>query len=968
VRGANSEDGLNWVSTSTYIKAPDPTRALNIQVVPAKKSFRPGEVATYTVSAKDSKGRPQRAEVSLGFVDKAIYSLANDETPDPTDFFYGARPDRVATTWFLPRELQGGSYQRIEKAVPVRQNFQDTAYWNPFVVTSANGTATLKFAFPDNLTTWRATARGITSDTKVGSSTRETLVTKPLLVRLELPRFLVQHDRVRAQVIVQNNTKSAQNVRVSLHGDTAQIVAVGDEQNGAQSGQVAAGQSASFYWTIGTDEMPRDRQLSFTATARADNTSETFDDSTDAMKLSLPVKPHGVRVRSWQAGVLEGARTSESVSLKAPANEIANATRLDINFSPSLAGPMLAALPELQGYPYGCTEQTLSRFVPTVVAARALRRLGKPLPANMKDVPKMVRIGLTTLRGYQHSDGGWGWWKDDDTDPFLTAYAVYGLSLARDAGFEVDRNTLLRGMRSLQEQFGKETWRRALSSTRLDGNANDNDNATQITSDTRAWMMLAFATAQATVRPTNGELNADDYAGAVFKVRSELSNYGLASLTLAYAKMKTSALQNSTITLRDKALLAYLNREYKSKLGNEVIVYLNEASARYYYRDARTHAPAFIDIPKNGLVVPRSKAIEYSKLAGYSDNTLKPLFKSDASALTTLVAQLEASATRETLPNGPGAHWAAREDDKQTGGWMASDVETTSLAIQALVAAKPNSPLILPAVRWLMNARRGNLWETTKDSAQAVIALADYIQTSNELAPNETVRVLVNGELQKTVRFTAADIGAPDQTIRLEGLSGDAQITFERDGQGAVYYAAHQTAYTSDGLDSREDNGFSIQRHYAILNSEGHWREVTGAIPSGQSVRVELSIVTRRPREYVLVEDPIPAGFEILPSEDQSAWKVEQLVDPDCDCKTVTLDPPPGWNRFPQSRRDDHDDRIAFFASYLYGSDEHPGQYLIRYILRPETVGSRVALPARIEAMYAPDINGRSAQTQADVQ
>ena len=378
-------------------------------------------------------------------------------------------------------------------------------------------------------------------------------------------------------------------------------------------------------------------------------------------------------------------------------------------------------------------------------------------------------------------------------------------------------------------------------------------------------------------------------------------------------------------------------------------------------------------VPKNGLIVPREAASAFQKLEGYTDSGKstsagKPIFIGDRTALTTLVAQLEASATRQTLANGPGAHWTAREEDKQSGGWMASDVETTSLAIQALVAAKPNSPLLLPAVRWLMNARRGNLWETTKDSAQAVIALADYIQTSNELAPNETVRVLVNGELKKTVRLTAADIGAPDQTIRLEGLSGDAQVTFERDGQGAVYYAAHQTAYTSDNLDSREDNGFSIQRRYAILNGEGHWREVTGAIPVGQSVRVELSIVTKRPREYVLVEDPIPAGFEILPSEDQSAWKPEQLVDPDCDCKTVTLDPPPGWNRFPMTRRDDHDDRIAFFASYLGGSEEHPGQYLIRYILRPETAGSRVALPAGIEAMYAPDINGRSAQTQADVQ
>ena len=950
-----SEDNSSeWVSTSSYIKAPDLSRNLNIQITPNKKQFRPGETAIYTISAKDGTGRPQKSEVSIGFVDRAIYTLANDETPNPQDFFYGPREDRVDTSYFLPRELQGGSYQRIERAVPVREKFEDTAYWNPFVTTNANGTATLKVAFPDNLTTWRATARGITTDTKVGSSTRETLVTKPLLVRLELPRFLVQDDRVEAQVIVQNNTASAQKVRVSLRGDGATTQA-SEETKGAQVGQIAAGGSQSFFWTVGSEEMPLSRNVSFTATARADGAAESFDDTSDAMKLTLPMRAHGVRVRQWTAGSVAVDAMSAGATIPVVADAIANADRLDINYAPTLAGPILDALPQLQSYPYGCTEQTLSRFVPTLVAARTLKTLGKPLPAEMKELPKMVAAGLKTLREYQHSDGGWGWWKDDDTDPFLTAYAIYGLSLAQEAGYDIDRDLILRGVRSLQNQFSSELKR---SSTRSDAN-------NIIASDTRAWMMLAFSTAISTFRITTDEIKSDDYLGAVFKVRDELSPYGLASLTAAYARAATSSTRE-TATLRGKALMTYLNREYKTKMMKGSQTYRSETSKRLYYRDQNAQ-PVFIDIPVGGLVVPLSAAKDLAKVEGYNLNKTLALQGSNAN-LQTLISQLEASAKTENSPRGQVTFWAAREDDKQSGGWMGSDIETTSLGIQALLRAKPQSEKILPAVRWLLDQRRGDLWESTKDSAQAVIALSDFLRVNqDELSPDETVRVLVNGDAKQSARFTSAATDALTQTLRVDGLANNANIVFEKSGRGAVYFSAQRTSFTRNGLDKKEDNGFQIERRYAVQNAQGLWRDIPsesgiGDVPLGVPVRVELRVSTNKPREYVLVEDNLPSGFELSASDDESAWNVEQIVDPNCDCKNITVDPPAGWARFPTDRREDHDDRVALFASYLDGDAKNTGQYLVRYVVRAESKGTRVALPARVETMYRPDINGRSSQ------
>jgi uncharacterized protein YfaS (alpha-2-macroglobulin family) len=236
-----TSQGRQWAQDSAYVRAVSPAQSLNIAIRPDKREYRPGTKATYAISVKDGLGRPQKADVSFGLVDKAIYSLAADETPSPIEFFFGTRENRVSTTWQFPGEVAGGSYQRIEQAVPVRRNFQDTAFWNPFVLTNAQGLATLSIDLPDNLTQWRATARGLTADTRAGSAIDEITVTKPLLTRLIVPRFTSQTDRVRAQVIVQNNTPGALPVRVSLRGDKIQVLAATDEVKGAQSRTVAAG-------------------------------------------------------------------------------------------------------------------------------------------------------------------------------------------------------------------------------------------------------------------------------------------------------------------------------------------------------------------------------------------------------------------------------------------------------------------------------------------------------------------------------------------------------------------------------------------------------------------------------------------------------------------------------------------------------------------------------------------------------
>ena len=86
----------------------------------------------------------------------------------------------------------------------MRRDFPDTAYWHPGVVTDAEGQAVVSLTLPDNLTRWRALARAVSLDTRVGETMTAITVTQDLIVRPSLPRFLIQGDVARLRAIAHN--------------------------------------------------------------------------------------------------------------------------------------------------------------------------------------------------------------------------------------------------------------------------------------------------------------------------------------------------------------------------------------------------------------------------------------------------------------------------------------------------------------------------------------------------------------------------------------------------------------------------------------------------------------------------------------------------------------------------------------------------------------------------------------------
>ena len=90
-----------------------------------------------------------------------------------------------------------------------------------------------------------------------------------------------------------------------------------------------------------------------------------------------------------------------------------------------------------------------------------------------------------------------------------------------------------------------------------------------------------------------------------------------------------------------------------------------------------------------------------------------------------------------------GAHW--NEADRDYWNWN-TDTRTTAIALETFVTLKPDSDLIPNIVRYLMVQRQADAWETTQETAWAVMSLTDWMVASGELNPNYSYDAQLNGD------------------------------------------------------------------------------------------------------------------------------------------------------------------------------------------------------------------------------
>ena len=520
------------------VVVPPVKQFLSIDVLPDKGEVLPGGEGTLRVRTRTHDGEPVSAEVALALVDDSVAAIQGDYAGDPRAFFFGerrqiwvrtqssfeqrryaklvlgekgqlkdlreARSDdgnarggrfgmrdemsqvmRKSAAYRGPGESPaasapanqamalGGALEmdsekkerggegEPEAAVQVRTDFRETALWKPDLVTDAKGEATIQVKYPESLTRWKATARASTGDARFGIGSATTRTQKPLLARLEAPRFFVVGDEATISGLFDNRTESSLKVKPALSAEGLDVLT-----EAPATIDVPAGGEVRVDWKV---------RVVVAGTAKL-RLSARAGELSDGMEKEFAMEPHGIDALVARALKMSG--DDLAFALDVPAARRKETTRFVVQVAPSLAVTMLDALPYLVDYPYGCTEQTLSRFLPAAIVAKTLRERGLSTedamarafggieretagathPKGKKNLEKldaMIRQGLDRLYDFQHGDGGWAWWKEGDSDPFMTAYVVWGLSLARDAGVEIRGGVVERGAQYLSLEIVK---------------------------------------------------------------------------------------------------------------------------------------------------------------------------------------------------------------------------------------------------------------------------------------------------------------------------------------------------------------------------------------------------------------------------------------------------------------------------------------------------------------------------------
>ncbi|MBO0857571.1 MAG: alpha-2-macroglobulin [Chloracidobacterium sp.] len=791
-----------------------------------------------------------------------------------------------------------------EPAVQVRSDFRSTVFWQPDVVTDKDGKAVVKVKFPDSLTRWRATARVATEGNQFGVASATARTKQPLIVRLQAPRFFVAGDLATVSAVINNNTDQPMIVAPSLSAEGVTITGAPPDGNPVE---VKANGEARIDWMVAAQQAGNAK---LKVTARDGKHA-------DAMERDFTVHEHGIEKLVARSGKLRG--DDITVKLDLPKERDRETTMLTVQITPSMAVTMLDALPYLIDYPYGCTEQTMSRFLPAAITAKTLKDLNlntetvmsrmfggvepeyadKTHPKGNKNfqlLDDMIKQSLDRLYNFQHSDGGWGWWKEDDSDHFMTAYVVWGLTLAREAGVQIKTDVLERGVNFLDKEIVEE----------------------ETSYDRQAWMLHALASYYASSKGREvGAFQSKAFQN-LWGNREKLNAYTRALLALSAhylgyrdeAKTLVRNLENGV--KMDTAPDTSIIQTTQSRTQPDVISAAHWGEDGIYWRwsDGGVEATAFA-LRALLAIEPGHKLIE--------------------------------PVTNWLVKNRRGAQWSNTRDTAITvltlneylraSGELASDLEYELLFNGQRIAANK-------------------------------ITAADALGAPSRF------------EIHNLRRELLSDGG---NEIRIKRLSGQGPIYFS--AQARFFSREEPVAEAGNEIFVRRQY-YKLVARPTLLKGYVYERELLGngqTVKSGERVEAVITIEAKNNYEYLLFEDLKPAGLEAVELRSGSPLYAREMKSGAVTRKFAAypevideageqgeLSPEENANytgRRSWVYQELRDRKVALFIDKL-----PEGVWEIRYKLRAETPGRFHALPVVGHAMYAPEIRANGVETRLNVE
>ena len=474
----------------TYLRI-EVDSTLQVTVTSDQPIYEPGETATVTIRVTDAKDNPISAVLAVSFVDSSVYGVEPDPESESEHFDESSYWPSVLTVaswksrqelwWFWWYEeyniLRGGLYwgydddtflfraptemrpeteaQDVgngeksnspseEKGEKIRDNLPENAFWNPSVIIES-GFWEMKITLPDTIGEWTVRVV-VTTKAGIGVLEKNTFKTfLPFFVEINKDPYVLQDDVFIIRGIVYNYLE--EQVNISLRLDTEKgVLLLGYEE---QHVLLPSGFLGSIGWACLAEDSGY-----FNITLFGSTTVSNGTEFKDAIRKPLNVLPNGVSFEAKESGFVT-SNPSFSYEKYEEAVQATEFLQLTLGFGTAA----ISSWERLVGYPYGCVEQTTSRLIPNALVLQYLAESGQLDNKTEEELHDMIVTGLSRLYSFQHKDGGWGWWYDDESKVFMTSIALYCLGLINDTGILVDPTVIGKGLQYLTtHQRGDGHW------------------------------------------------------------------------------------------------------------------------------------------------------------------------------------------------------------------------------------------------------------------------------------------------------------------------------------------------------------------------------------------------------------------------------------------------------------------------------------------------------------------------------
>ncbi|MEO1553598.1 MAG: alpha-2-macroglobulin [Pseudomonadota bacterium] len=430
-----------------YVPVNMENRTFNVEIE-APELIRPGRDETITVSV--SGGPREKAFVTLAAVDEGILRLTKFSSPDPTDWFFGKKALGLSLyddygrlldpNLGLPAEVRTGGDQLGGEGLSVVPT-QTVSLFSGIVEIGRGGEVDIDFKVPEFNGELRLMAVAWSAN-GLGAADQSMTVRREAPVDLIVPRFLAPGDEAVATISIDN---------VEL-----------------PDGEFSANFAAPEPLTVPAAEFTK----TVPSGARVDEGVRFSADGSGISDLTLSVsgpenysvvRNYQIETRSAFLPVTNVDRAlMEEDQTYAPEMSlfdgfVPGTARMTVSFS-SLPLDPNALYNSLARYPYGCTEQTISRALPLIYAEQLIEDGARDNQPVARD---RVQAAVSRVLNRQSENGAFGLWRAGDgyASPWLGAYTTDFLYRAKEQGYEVPQAALDRAYQSLRAIAQGDAWR-----------------------------------------------------------------------------------------------------------------------------------------------------------------------------------------------------------------------------------------------------------------------------------------------------------------------------------------------------------------------------------------------------------------------------------------------------------------------------------------------------------------------------